>query len=556
MNVPQQIGGALLLFGNRGPGTPTNSVLPSLAPNPPVIGTPMVYGPGDWSTGTPEFDHYEVSANGVDWTSAAATMPDHDSPPTDSEFGKFIAVVETNGGVEARSAATGAVDTAYGAYIRDTINPIFWRRYRETSGTAVANSGSAGATLDGTLAGTIELAQTGLGPQGTGEGLMFDGTTTKDTTANNAALSGLTTQRWAFFCNPRSLGESNQSALFEFGVWTLRFSNTTALVAIIETSGTDSSALTNAGQVDFISQPCWIFMDFDDANALGNGRRIRLFRGLNGALAQLTLQTNVAATGTVTPPSADFVIGNNSAQSRSFDGVIDEVIGSDGLWTTEQMEAIVAATETTAEPLRVFFGDSITAGSNATLPSTRWVNIVAADQGWEHWRRAGLASTVLQNSTQNSVATIGAAANNNARDNYTTRVLTGSPSVVLILYGLNDLRLNDAGFSAANFETDLGEVVDGLTAGGVLADDIVIGSPPHMVSYGLYSPYNGGNATKHDAYRDACAAVALAKGTRFADVYQAMLDNGGDALVDTDGVHPKDTGHAVIAAAFIAALDA
>ena len=131
------------------------------------------------------------------------------------------------------------------------------------------------------------------------------------------------------------------------------------------------------------------------------------------------------------------------------------------------------------------------------------------------------------------------------------------PAYVLILYGLNDLRLNDVAITSANFENDLGEVVDGLVAAGVAADNIVIGSPPYMTpaNYADGAPlWNAGTTIKHVAYVASCAAVAAAKSTRYIDVYQYMLDNGDDALIGGDGIHPNDAGHAAIAAAFLSVL--
>lgn len=142
------------------------------------------------------------------------------------------------------------------------------------------------------------------------------------------------------------------------------------------------------------------------------------------------------------------------------------------------------------------------------------------------------------------------------RDNYVTKVTAYSPKNVILLVGLVDLRLNDSAFTVANFQNDLGEMVDGIVSGGVAASNIVIGSPPYNTeaSYATAAPYDGGSRVKHAAYTAACAAVATAKGTKYADVYQYMTDNGGDTLVGVDGVHPNDAGHAAIAAAFLAVL--
>lgn len=203
------------------------------------------------------------------------------------------------------------------------------------------------------------------------------------------------------------------------------------------------------------------------------------------------------------------------------------------------------------------FGDSITAGTGATSESNRWVNIVRSVFGGGTFRNAGLSATVLQNTTQNTVNTIGAAADNNGRDTVTTRVLPYNPDYVFVLYGFNDIRLNDASFSDTLFENDLGETIDLIVSNGTPANQIVIGSPPYLpeASYALGGPeYDGGSVAKHSAYISACANVAASRGTKYVDVYQWMIDNGGDSLISGDGIHPNDTGHAQIAAAFLSVL--
>ena len=206
-------------------------------------------------------------------------------------------------------------------------------------------------------------------------------------------------------------------------------------------------------------------------------------------------------------------------------------------------------------PVAVFLGDSVTVGTGASDAAHRWVNIVAAATGYTPVN-AGIAGTMLQNSVQNSVATVGAAAENNGRDTYHSRLTSYGPDWAIILYGLNDLRLNDAGFSVEAFESDLGEVVDGIVAQGTSANHIVIGSPPYMNPdfYASYAPSNGGSIEKHAAYVAACASVAAAKSTRYADVYAAMLNNGANTLIGADGIHPNNAGHAMIAATFLSVL--
>jgi len=205
------------------------------------------------------------------------------------------------------------------------------------------------------------------------------------------------------------------------------------------------------------------------------------------------------------------------------------------------------------QPLAIFFGDSIVDGTDASDDAHRWINLVAADQGWTYFIEEGIGGTVLQNTTQNTVSTIGGAADNNGRDTYDTRVTAYNPDYVFILYGLNDLRLDDAAFTTALFENDLGEVVQGIIDNGASADHIIIGSPPYVSDYGS-GDWGGGSTADHEAHVQACADVASAKGTKYIDVYQWMIDNGGDSLVSGDDIHPNDDGHQEIANAFLSVL--
>jgi lysophospholipase L1-like esterase len=204
----------------------------------------------------------------------------------------------------------------------------------------------------------------------------------------------------------------------------------------------------------------------------------------------------------------------------------------------------------------VYFGDSITGGEGASDNAHKWTTIVTNARGYTSAIVEGIDGTPLQNTNQNTVDTIGGAVDDNGRDTYTSRVCAHLAKYAVILYGLNDLRLDDAAFSSANFQTDLGELVDGLTASGIPADNIVIGSPPYVpeASYALYDPWDAGSRVKHAAYSAACAAVAATKHTRYADVYGYMTNQGGDSLIGVDGIHPNDSGHAAIAAALLLAL--
>jgi lysophospholipase L1-like esterase len=204
----------------------------------------------------------------------------------------------------------------------------------------------------------------------------------------------------------------------------------------------------------------------------------------------------------------------------------------------------------------VYFGDSITDGTGASDDAHRWRSIVSAAMGYISSINSGVASTTLQNTAQNSVDTIGDAVDDNGYDTCYERVFVYQPGKVAILYGLNDLRLNDEAFSVTAFQNQLLEIVNALAESGLRPANVYIGSPPYIPedSYADYEPWDGGSREKHDQYRDACANVAASSGAHFVDVYQYMTDNGDDDLIDEDGIHPNDDGHAAIAAAFLAEM--
>lgn len=240
----------------------------------------------------------------------------------------------------------------YAAYINSLSLPV-WIKFQETSGNPV-NSGSLALTLTNSSAAAPTQAQNGA-PQGAiaraNEANDFAGETSNGavvTITNNATLKAWTTQRWAVLCHPDTLGGSSSGKMLVWGGFgatdhlILGMVSSNRIQSTINTDTTNGAAISNVNQIsDCIGAWCWFFMDYDDANALGNGRKIRIFKGLNGVVTQLTLATDTAATGTVDQPATGLAIGNTTARTVTFDGQIDEVLGSPALWSTTEMQNIV-----------------------------------------------------------------------------------------------------------------------------------------------------------------------------------------------------------------------
>ncbi|MBW4631329.1 MAG: hypothetical protein KME30_05330 [Iphinoe sp. HA4291-MV1] len=220
----------------------------------------------------------------------------------------------------------------------------------------------------------------------------------------------------------------------------------------------------------------------------------------------------------------------------------------------------------------VFFGDSITAGNGVSV-TERWSYLVAQSVGMREINE-GISATVLQNTSpvladngRDRIARLVPEALRaspewiSGSQSETGWAHTGdrvynltkySPRKIYILYGFNDLRYNGAKFSVANFENDLREILAILiNQASVSPKDITIGSPPYMdptyYSNSDFAPFNAGSIVKHQAYIQATHKIAQEYKCKWANVYQAMIDNGSNRLLQSDHIHPNIPGHSVIA---------
>ena len=219
-----------------------------------------------------------------------------------------------------------------------TLSPMLLNKFNEPSGN-LQNYGSEGALAVGTVSGCT-YAQ--AGQLGASEAYLFDGADDYVSIANAVIpnVKALTTQRWCWLINASSLGESDFGTIAAWGAGTptgqlfLRFNVGNSLVAYIDTDGTDPVAVTNDNQVDFLATWALLFLDYDNADALGLGRRIRLFRATAAsATTLLTLFTNTAGTGTIVAHSNALLWGNRSGTDTSFAGLMDMAFVGAGLWT-------------------------------------------------------------------------------------------------------------------------------------------------------------------------------------------------------------------------------
>lgn len=220
------------------------------------------------------------------------------------------------------------------------------------------------------------------------------------------------------------------------------------------------------------------------------------------------------------------------------------------------------------KPTGVFFGDSNTyaafTGSVVTF-NQRWSYLVSQNMGIIEDGQ-GLCGTLLQNTSQSTqpyptYSTITIQTLNppltpgttvtDGFDTYGLRIVSEYPDYVFIMYGLNDMRWN--GSSLSNFQTQLDTIVADLIKKRMNPNRIYLGNVPYInpSGYAAAAPNNGGSNALHLQYNTAVQTVARKYRCKYADVYNQMLNNGGNSLVSaSDYIHANVAGHVQIQTAF------
>lgn len=203
--------------------------------------------------------------------------------------------------------------------------------------------------------------------------------------------------------------------------------------------------------------------------------------------------------------------------------------------------------------LRVF-GDSITAGFNASRPHLAWPALVADVVGGLPIRNLAIPGTVLQGS---SLAD-GTPRPDNGIGRFAGALLDAPHrDAVLILYGYNDARYTAAPetMNVRNFTHDYRKMLGALIEAGH-GERLAIGSPAYIPDAGFAvgsAGFSGQTRDGFEAYVEAVRLLAAQFSIFYAPVYERMKAMGDGALASPDITHPNDAGHCVIADAFLAA---
>lgn len=245
-------------------------------------------------------------------------------------------------GVAGEWSSTRTFTFSY-ATIEAAIAAPLWMHLRETSGTAVDNSGTVGDPADGTWTAGVgtpgAVGQTGR--LGANEAYLFGGTDSYITIAAQTALNNLTKYTYGLLLNPTTPGESNLGQLIATRNGAgkmLRIHNASFAVHAFHTSNATTATTTTTNNFLVAGEWQWIFATFDN----DGDRKIHLYRYDfdTDTLVEASYAQHDAMTGTIAFPSVDIMIGARDAGQLAYNGSMDEVFIENTVLSVAYMTAI------------------------------------------------------------------------------------------------------------------------------------------------------------------------------------------------------------------------
>lgn len=194
-------------------------------------------------------------------------------------------------------------------------------------------------------------------------------------------------------------------------------------------------------------------------------------------------------------------------------------------------------------PSAYFFGDSITVGVGASPSTDRWTTLLCLNKGLSEFN-LGIGGTTLLSATPVVVG--------NMYDRASTDIPTKglNDKYLFISYGVNDAGYNYPTYTPSLFATQLQTILTICFSRGWSPINIIVNTGYYVNNpWSLYVPPSPipGDLTRYNSFISAAQSVAIANGTQFIDPYAYMAANGGNSLLNLDGLHPNNSGCAAIA---------
>lgn len=223
------------------------------------------------------------------------------------------------------------------ALIAASLNPLLWYKFNEPSGTTVINYGSLGSGNGTFTPGVGAVAQTDS--MGVQEAYDFDGADSKVTGPTSTSINNATAFSVALKVKADTSGEATNGYL-----WSDNGGNRVLLI----TSGASSPyrlsfgvwcttmqalAVTAVASGVIQSDDMWVFGTYDNAG----DRTPHIYFGNAGALAEASYSTATPASNTLANASGALLLGNNSSNVRTWDGLFGEFLFFNRILTATEM---------------------------------------------------------------------------------------------------------------------------------------------------------------------------------------------------------------------------
>jgi len=165
-----------------------------------------------------------------------------------------------------------------------------------------------------------------------------------------------------------------------------------------------------------------------------------------------------------------------------------------------------------------------------------WKLIETAQEEPLEYFNAGVGGSVI------SPASPGYAASGkpSAAERLDQHVIRRDPDLLVIAYGLNDMR---AGMPVADFRNELLKILDRVQV--AVNPAIVLVNVYYMPDFPHFAPFDRGSTEATRAYNRMLRKLAEERGLVYADVYSAEADC--PYVVNVDGVHANKIGNMLIA---------
>lgn len=190
----------------------------------------------------------------------------------------------------------------------------------------------------------------------------------------------------------------------------------------------------------------------------------------------------------------------------------------------------------------VVLGESTVEGGGwLAEPSERWADILwklleHAQETSIEYHNAGVGASVISPNSPGYEASI----KPSASERLDVAVISHNPDLVVIAYGLNDMR---AGMNISDFESEIMEIINRIRAS--LPARIVVVNVYHMSSYIYYPPFDKGSVEKTIEYNQMLKHIADDNNCVYADVWSA--EGRRDWFIHQDTVHANKVGNMLIA---------